>query len=113
MYNICLTCLKHYVLSFSEKVDKQLNMEEIGIDMKEETTPVAATKESVSVKAEQQSAFDELDNDDLYVKFKRLQEQLEFLEVQEEYIKERVLFNLKKKLEYMNAGKTLLPVMFI
>jgi len=75
-------------------------MEEIGIDMKEETTPVAAIKESVSVKAEQQSAFDELDNDDLYVKFKRLQEQLEFLEVQEEYIKDEQR-NLKK--EYLHA----------
>ena len=33
------------------------------------------------------SSYDELDTDDLYVKFKKLQQQLEFLQVQEEYIK--------------------------
>ena len=38
-------------------------------------------------KTEPVSAYDELDNDDLYVRYKKLQQQLEFLEVQEEYIK--------------------------
>jgi 26S proteasome regulatory subunit T3 len=74
-------------------------MEELGIDVKEETAPVA--KEPVAtVKAEQQTSYDELDSDDLYVKFKKLQEQLEFLEVQEEYIKDEQR-NLKK--EYLHA----------
>merc|ERR1712121_323136 len=40
------------------------------------------------------------DVDDLYIKFKRLQRQLEFLEVQEEYIKDEQK-NLKK--EYLHA----------
>jgi 26S proteasome regulatory subunit T3 len=74
-------------------------MEELGIDVKEETAPVA--KEPVATaKAEQQTSYDELDSDDLYVKFKKLQEQLEFLEVQEEYIKDEQR-NLKK--EYLHA----------
>ena len=38
--------------------------------------------------------------DDLYIKYKKLQRQLEFLEVQEEYIKEEQK-NLKK--EYLHA----------
>ena len=38
-------------------------------------------------KSEPVSASDELDTDDLYVKYKKLQQQLEFLQVQEEYIK--------------------------
>ena len=38
-------------------------------------------------KSEPVLASDELDSDDLYVKYKKLQQQLEFLEVQEEYIK--------------------------
>merc|ERR1712121_69985 len=40
------------------------------------------------------------DVDDLYIKFKRLQRQLEFLEVQEDYIKDEQK-NLKK--EYLHA----------
>ena len=38
-------------------------------------------------KSEPVSVSDELDVDDLYVRYKKLQQQLEFLEVQEEYIK--------------------------
>ena len=41
-----------------------------------------------------------LDSDDLYVKYKKLQQQLEFLEVQEEYIKDEMR-NLRK--EYIHA----------
>ena len=40
------------------------------------------------------------DLDDLYTRFKRLEQQLEFLEVQEEYIKDEQR-NLKK--EYLHA----------
>ncbi|RWS12999.1 26S protease regulatory subunit 6B-like protein [Dinothrombium tinctorium] len=43
---------------------------------------------------------DDLDLDDLYIKYKKLQKQLEFLEVQEEYIKDEQK-NLKK--EYLHA----------
>ena len=41
-----------------------------------------------------------MDSDDLYVKYKKLQQQLEFLEVQEEYIKDEMR-NLRK--EYIHA----------
>jgi 26S proteasome regulatory subunit T3 len=86
--------LLYFRISYSH-----FKMEELGIDVKEETAPVA--KEPVAtVKAEQQTSYDELDSDDLYVKFKKLQEQLEFLEVQEEYIKDEQR-NLKK--EYLHA----------
>ena len=46
------------------------------------------------------STYDELESDDLYVKYKKLQQQLEFLEVQEEYIKDEMR-NLRK--EYIHA----------
>jgi len=69
-------------------------MEEIGIDVREE----AIQKDPV--KTESVSASDELDVDDLYVRYKKLQQQLEFLEVQEEYIKDEQR-NLKK--EYLHA----------
>ena len=46
------------------------------------------------------TTYDELDADDLYVKFKKLQQQLEFLGVQEEYIKDEMR-NLRK--EYIHA----------
>ena len=41
------------------------------------------------------SSYDELDTDDLYVKFKKLQQQLEFLQVQEEYIKVFIIIIFK------------------
>ena len=43
--------------------------------------------------------LDELDGDDLYVRYKKLQKTLELLEVQEEYIKQEQC-NLKK--EYLH-----------
>merc|ERR1711887_455513 len=69
-------------------------MEEIGIveAPKEEVAPVKATPLPTT--------YDELDSDDLYVRYKKLQQQLEFLEVQEEYIKDEQR-NLKK--EYLHA----------
>ena len=71
-------------------------MEEIGI--------VEAPKEDAGVPEKKSpaltSAYDELDSDDMYVKYKKLQQQLEFLEVQEEYIKDEQR-NLKK--EYLHA----------
>ena len=57
-------------------------------------TPLAATQPSVN------SAPADPDLDDLYTRYKRLQQQLEFLEVQEEYIKDEQR-NLKK--EYLHA----------
>ena len=71
-------------------------MEEIGIveTPKEEVTgPVKAVTPLTTT-------YDELDSDDLYVKYKKLQQQLEFLEVQEEYIKDEMR-NLRK--EYIHA----------
>ena len=71
-------------------------MEEIGI--------VEAPKDDASVPEKKSpaltSAYDELDSDDMYVKYKKLQQQLEFLEVQEEYIKDEMR-NLRK--EYIHA----------
>ena len=71
-------------------------MEEIGI--------VEAPKEDTGVPEKKSpaltSAYDELDSDDMYVKYKKLQQQLEFLEVQEEYIKDEMR-NLRK--EYIHA----------
>ena len=71
-------------------------MEEIGI--------VDAPKEDAGVPEKKSpaltSAYDELDSDDMYVKYKKLQQQLEFLEVQEEYIKDEMR-NLRK--EYIHA----------
>lgn len=70
-------------------------MEEIGI--------VEAPKEDVGGPTKPQqisSTYEELDSDDLYVKYKKLQQQLEFLEVQEEYIKDEMR-NLRK--EYIHA----------
>ncbi|CAF3814371.1 unnamed protein product [Rotaria magnacalcarata] len=43
------------------------------------------------------SQYESLDSDDLYTKYKKLQRQLEFLEVQEEYVKTE-LKNLKKEM---------------
>ena len=72
------------------------NMEEIGI--------VETPKEDAGVPEKKSpaltSAYDELDSDDMYVKYKKLQQQLEFLEVQEEYIKDEMR-NLRK--EYIHA----------
>merc|ERR1712106_880009 len=69
-------------------------MEEIGVVEvpKEEVAPVKATPLPTT--------YDELDSDDLYVRYKKLQQQLEFLVVQEEYIKDEQR-NLKK--EYLHA----------
>jgi len=71
-------------------------MEEIGI--------VETPKEDAGVPEKKSpaltSAYDELDSDDMYVKYKKLQQQLEFLEVQEEYIKDEMR-NLRK--EYIHA----------
>lgn len=75
-------------------------MEEIGITVpdKEDTMPV----ESRPSTSQAISNYDPLDLDaeDLYVKYKKLQKQLEFLQVQEDYIKDEQK-NLKK--EYLHA----------
>ena len=71
-------------------------MEEIGIvETPKEDTGVPEKKSPALT-----SAYDELDSDDMYVKYKKLQQQLEFLEVQEEYIKDEMR-NLRK--EYIHA----------
>merc|ERR1711887_499125 len=69
-------------------------MEEIGIveAPKEEVAPVKATPLPTT--------YDELDSDDLYNTYKRLLQTLEYLRVQEDYIKDE-LHNLKK--EYLHA----------
>merc|ERR1712130_816824 len=70
-------------------------MEELGIV---ETSK--AQEETPATKPALPTTYDELDSDDLYVRYKKLQQQLEFLEVQEEYIKDEQR-NLKK--EYLHA----------
>ncbi|XP_038212419.1 26S proteasome regulatory subunit 6B [Zerene cesonia] len=72
-------------------------MEEIGIILPEKDDQVADTK-GLSFAGPQ--SFEELESEDLYTKYKKLQRMLEFLEVQEEYIKDEQR-NLKK--EYLHA----------
>merc|ERR1712176_1107640 len=71
--------------------------EEIGIVPKEQKMEVETAAKQPPAPP---SSYDELDSDDLYVRYKKLQQQLEFLEVQEEYIKDEQR-NLKK--EYLHA----------
>ncbi|XP_052742015.1 26S proteasome regulatory subunit 6B [Bicyclus anynana] len=72
-------------------------MEEIGIVLPEKDDQVTDTK-GLSFAGPQ--SFEELESEDLYTKYKKLQRMLEFLEVQEEYIKDEQR-NLKK--EYLHA----------
>ncbi|XP_034832901.1 26S proteasome regulatory subunit 6B [Maniola hyperantus] len=72
-------------------------MEEIGIVLPEKDEQVTDTK---GVPFAGPQSFEELESEDLYTKYKKLQRMLEFLEVQEEYIKDEQR-NLKK--EYLHA----------
>ncbi|VVC92734.1 unnamed protein product [Leptidea sinapis] len=72
-------------------------MEEIGIILPEKDDQVTDTK-GLTFAGPQ--SFEELESEDLYTKYKKLQRMLEFLEVQEEYIKDEQR-NLKK--EYLHA----------
>ncbi|CAG4952856.1 26S proteasome regulatory subunit 6B [Colias croceus] len=72
-------------------------MEEIGIILPEKDDQVTDTK-GLAFAGPQ--SFEELESEDLYTKYKKLQRMLEFLEVQEEYIKDEQR-NLKK--EYLHA----------
>jgi 26S proteasome regulatory subunit T3 len=71
-------------------------MEELGIVETQRAEEVAVPAKPPALP----TTYDELDSDDLYVRYKKLQQQLEFLEVQEEYIKDEQR-NLKK--EYLHA----------
>jgi len=71
-------------------------MEDIGIV----DTPKEEVGAPIKTPAALTSSYDELDADDLYVKFKKLQQQHEFLGVQEEYIKDEMR-NLRR--EYIHA----------
>ena len=70
-------------------------MEEIGIKVEEKCED--STSSSVANASED---LKNVDLEDLYTKYKKLQQQLEFLQVQEEYIKDEQR-NLKK--EYLHA----------
>merc|ERR1712042_302421 len=74
----------------------------MGIEVMEEIGIVEAPKEDIApVKATPlPTTYDELDSEDLYTKYKRLLQTLEYLRVQEDYIKDE-LHNLKK--EYRHA----------
>lgn len=61
---------------------------------------VTASASSAKSLLDNKPNYEDLDLDDLYTKYKKLQQQLEFLEVQEDYIKEEQR-NLKK--EYLHA----------
>merc|ERR1711997_375515 len=81
--------------NFEEKlINYLLAMEEIGIKVEEKVEDM-----STATPAGQED-WKNADLDDLYVRYKKLQQQLEFLEVQEEYIKDEQR-NLKK--EYLHA----------
>ncbi len=69
-------------------------MEEIGIKVEEKIEETSTTP------ATTQDDWKNADLEDLYTKYKKLQQQLEFLQVQEEYIKDEQR-NLKK--EYLHA----------
>merc|ERR1712086_967033 len=81
--------------NFEEKlINYLLAMEEIGIKVEEKVEDM-----STATPAGQED-WKNADLDDLYTKYKKLQQQLEFLQVQEEYIKDEQR-NLKK--EYLHA----------
>merc|ERR1712004_54213 len=81
-------------------VSKFKKMEEIGIVLPEkEETVVPEVKPTKDEKVQHYDPL-ALDPDDYYSKYKKLQQQLEFLQVQEEYIKDEQR-NLKK--EYLHA----------
>merc|ERR1712238_638635 len=81
--------------NFKEKlINYLLAMEEIGIKVEEKVEDM-----STATPAGQED-WKNADLDDLYTKYKKLQQQLEFLQVQEEYIKDEQR-NLKK--EYLHA----------
>jgi ATP-dependent 26S proteasome regulatory subunit len=81
--------------NFEEKlINYPLAMEEIGIKVEEKAEDM-----STATPAGQED-WKNADLDDLYTKYKKLQQQLEFLQVQEEYIKDEQR-NLKK--EYLHA----------
>jgi len=69
-------------------------MEEIGITVIEKEDVVGDQRHTGHITA---PSPDDFDVDDLYTKYKKLQRQLEFLEVQEEYIKDEQK-NLKKRI---------------
>ncbi|KAL0095284.1 26S protease regulatory subunit 6B [Phycomyces blakesleeanus] len=74
----------YFVLALS------LAMEEIGIAIKPETKEIPTIVPQATV-------LEELSEDDLYVKLKKLQRDLEFLGIQEEYVKDEQK-NLKREL---------------
>ena len=73
-------------------------MEEIGIKVEE------APEIQVPSPSSQDVDSKNADLDDLYSKYKKLQQQLEFLQVQEEYIKVRMIELIWELLE--NRGST-------
>merc|ERR1712086_894649 len=78
--------------NFEEKlINYLLAMEEIGIKVEEKVEDM-----STATPAGQED-WKNADLDDLYTKYKKLQQQLEFLQVQEEYIKDE-MGNLKREL---------------
>ena len=72
-------------------------MEEIGISVSKEQTSKAVEEVGETKAYLSTTQTDQIDADDLYTKFKKLQRQLEFYEVQEGYIKDEQK-NLKKEL---------------
>merc|ERR1712001_83929 len=77
-----------------KKSENKTKMEQIGIKVEEKL------EEPVPSPSSQDVDLKNVDLDDLYTKYKKLHQQLEFLQVQEEYIKDEQR-NLKK--EYLHA----------
>merc|ERR1712111_207425 len=80
-------------------LNPQLIMDQIGIKVEEKASG-PATPAAAPAAAPETTSTKDLCLDDLYTKYKKLQQQLEFLAVQEEYIKDEQR-NLKK--EYLHA----------
>ena len=75
-------------------------MEEIGITETQAAVDPTITRPSTAVTDIGYAYTDSSHDDDLYIKYKKLQKQLEFLNVQEEYIKDEQR-NLQN--EYLHA----------
>lgn len=79
-------------------------MDQIGInkpeDSKDGSAPATPGTEAMDTGVETKLPSKDVTLDDLYTKYKKLQQQLEFLAVQEDYIKDEQR-NLKK--EYLHA----------
>merc|ERR1712029_587506 len=93
-------------------LNPQLIMDQIGIKVEEKDSG-PATPAAAPAAAPETTSTKDLCLDDLYTKYKKLQQQLEFLAVQEEYIKDEQR-NLKKEFvqKYLGEGPRMVRDVF-